>query len=157
MRGELHAGAGQAVGLTQHLGLSPRWLDHVPMGGAAASSPAPRRARGPGGDAEIVACIAGDTNHVDSFRLSTSTLQPCSRRMRSIPMAPADPNTSFAFLTAYYMRTYGAQPEDFGKLCVAQRANALQLSPRAVQEAADARRISRRARSSPIRCGCSIA
>ena len=22
-----------AVGLTQHLGLSPRWLDHIPMGG----------------------------------------------------------------------------------------------------------------------------
>ena len=24
-----------AIGLTQHLGLSPRWLDHVPMGGAS--------------------------------------------------------------------------------------------------------------------------
>ena len=24
-----------AVGLTQHLGLSPRWLDHIPMGGAS--------------------------------------------------------------------------------------------------------------------------
>src|ERR1051326_7935360 len=24
-----------AVGLTQHLGFSPRWLDHVPMGGAS--------------------------------------------------------------------------------------------------------------------------
>src|SRR5690606_21388018 len=23
-----------AVGLTQHLGMSPRWLDHIPMGGA---------------------------------------------------------------------------------------------------------------------------
>ena len=23
-----------AVGLTQHLGVSPRWLDHLPMGGA---------------------------------------------------------------------------------------------------------------------------
>ena len=26
-----------AVGLTQHLGLCPRWLDHIPMGGASAS------------------------------------------------------------------------------------------------------------------------
>ena len=25
-----------AVGLTQHLGVSPRWLDHSPMGGACA-------------------------------------------------------------------------------------------------------------------------
>ena len=24
-----------AIGLTQHLGLSPRWLDHVPLGGAS--------------------------------------------------------------------------------------------------------------------------
>src|SRR2546426_11460430 len=24
-----------AIGLTQHLGLSPRWLDHVPFGGAS--------------------------------------------------------------------------------------------------------------------------
>ena len=24
-----------AVGLTQHLGLTPRWLDHIPMGGAS--------------------------------------------------------------------------------------------------------------------------
>src|SRR5207253_611432 len=33
-----------------------------------------------------------------------------------------------AFLTAYYMRVYGATREDFGKLCVAQRANALKYS-----------------------------
>src|SRR4029077_4607921 len=32
---------------------------------------------------------------------------------------------SFAFLTAHYMRRSGATREDFGKLCVAQRANAL--------------------------------
>ncbi|MGH8697711.1 MAG: thiolase family protein, partial [Burkholderiales bacterium] len=24
-----------AIGLTQHLGVSPRWLDHVPLGGAS--------------------------------------------------------------------------------------------------------------------------
>ena len=28
-------GPDTAVGLTQHLGLSPRWLDHIPIGGAA--------------------------------------------------------------------------------------------------------------------------
>src|SRR5690349_24264256 len=32
-----------------------------------------------------------------------------------------------SFLTAYYMREYGARREDFGKLCVAQRANALKF------------------------------
>ena len=31
---------------------------------------------------------------------------------------------SFAFLTDYYMRTHGARPEDFAKICIAQRQNA---------------------------------
>src|ERR1043165_8435231 len=34
-----------AVGLTQHLGLSPRWLDHVPLGGASAVVSLRRAAR----------------------------------------------------------------------------------------------------------------
>src|SRR5207245_3088752 len=43
------------------------------------------------------------------------------------PYGAGGPNASFAFLTAYYMRSYGARREDFGKLCVAQRANALKF------------------------------
>jgi acetyl-CoA acetyltransferase len=114
-----------AVGLTQHLGLSPRWLDHVPMGGASGIVSLRRAARAvQAGDAEIVACIAGDTNHVDSFRQSTATFSMFAQDA-VYPYGAGGPNTSFAFLTAYYMRTYGAKPEDFGKLCVAQRANAL--------------------------------
>jgi acetyl-CoA acetyltransferase len=114
-----------AVGLTQHLGLSPRWLDHVPMGGASGIVSLRRAARAvQAGDAEIVACIAGDTNHVDSFRLSTATFSMFAQDA-VYPYGAGGPNTSFAFLTAYYMRTYGAEPADFGKLCVAQRSNAL--------------------------------
>ena len=37
------------------------------------------------------------------------------------------PNASFAFLTDHYMREYGAKREDFAKLCIAQRDNALQF------------------------------
>ena len=66
-----------AVGLTQHLGLTLRWLDHVPMGGASGIVSIRRAARAvQSGDAEIVACIAGDTNHTDSFRRNTASLQP---------------------------------------------------------------------------------
>ena len=55
-----------AVGLTQHLGLSPRWLDHVPIGGASGVVALRRAARAvQAGDADIVACVAGDTNQVD--------------------------------------------------------------------------------------------
>ena len=114
-----------AVGLTQHLGLTPRWLDHIPMGGASAIVSLRRAARAvQAGDAEIVACIAGDTNQIDSFRQSTASFSMFAQDA-VYPYGAGGPNGSFAFLTDYYMRTYGATPEDFGKLCVAQRSNAL--------------------------------
>jgi acetyl-CoA acetyltransferase len=74
------------------------------------------------GDAEAVACIAGDTNHTDSFRLNVASFSQFARDA-VYPYGSGGPNASFAFLTDYYMRTYGAEREDFGKLCIAQRAN----------------------------------
>jgi acetyl-CoA acetyltransferase len=116
-----------AIGLTQHLGLSPRWLDHVPFGGASGVVMLRRAARAvQAGDAGVVACIAGDTNHVDSFRLTLANFSQFARDA-VYPYGAGGPNASFAFLTAYYMREFGARREDFGKLCVAQRANALQF------------------------------
>ena len=41
-----------AVGLTQHLGMSPRWLDHLPLGGASGVVAVRRAAR------RIPACSA---------------------------------------------------------------------------------------------------
>jgi acetyl-CoA acetyltransferase len=76
------------------------------------------------GDAEVVACIAADTNHVDTFRLTLANFSQFARDA-VYPYGAGGPNASFAFLTAYYMREHGARREDFGKLCVAQRANAL--------------------------------
>jgi acetyl-CoA acetyltransferase len=114
-----------AIGLTQHLGLSPRWLDHIPFGGASGVVALRRAARAvQAGDAEIVACIGGDTNHVDSFRLTLANFSQFARDA-VYPYGAGGPNASFAFLTAHYMRMHGATREDFGKLCVAQRANAL--------------------------------
>ena len=114
-----------AVGLCQHLGMSPRWLDHIPMGGASGVVGMRRAARAvQSGDAAMVACIAGDANHVDSFR---NTVSQFSRFAQDAvyPYGAGGPNASFALLTRYYMNTYGATREDFGKLCVAQRDNAL--------------------------------
>ena len=117
-----------AIGLTQHLGVSPRWLDHVPFGGASGVVQLRRAARAvQAGDADIVACLAGDTNHVDSFRLTLANFSQFARDA-VYPYGAGGPNASFAFLTAYYMRAYGAKREDFGKLCVAQRANALRFA-----------------------------
>lgn len=114
-----------AVALSQHFGLTPRWLDHVPMGGASGVIALRRAARAvQAGDADIVICVGGDTNHVDSFR---STLTSFSRFSQdaSYPYGAGGPNGSFALITAEYMRAYGVEREDFGKLCIAQRYNAL--------------------------------
>ena len=116
-----------AVGMTQHLGLSPRWLDYVPMGGASGVVGLRRAARAVQcGDAQFVACVAGDTNHVDSFR---KTLASFSRFAQDAvyPYGSGGANASFALITKNYMNLYGAKREDFGKLCVAQRDNALSI------------------------------
>ena len=116
-----------AIGLTQHLGLSPRWLDHIPLGGASGVVALRRAARAvQAGDADIVACIGADTNHVDSFRLTLANFSQFARDA-VYPYGAGGPNASFAFLTAHYMKQHGATREDFGKLCVAQRANALKF------------------------------
>ncbi len=113
-----------AVAVTQHLGLSLRWLDHVPMGGASGMLALRRALRAvQSGDASVVACVAADTNQVDTFR---TTIRNFSQFARDAvyPYGAGGPNASFALLTAHYMRAYGAQRQDFGKLCIAQRDNA---------------------------------
>ena len=136
-----------AVGVTQHLGLSLRWLDHIPMGGASAIVALRRALRAvASGDAAIVACVAADTNHVDTFRATLGSFSQFARDA-VYPYGSGGPNASFAFLTAYYMRVFGARREDFGKLCIAQRENALRYAhalfkmPLTIQEYLNARPI----------------
>ena len=136
-----------AVGLTQHLGLSLRWLDHVPMGGAAAIVSLRRALRAvESGDAAVVACVGADTNHVDTFRATLGNFSQFARDA-VYPYGSGGPNASFAFLTAYYMRAFGARREDFGKLCISQRENALKFpnalfkKPLAMEEYLNARLI----------------
>jgi acetyl-CoA acetyltransferase len=122
-----------AVGLTQHLGLCPRWLDHIPMGGASAGIALRRAARAiQAGDADIIACVAGDTNHIDSFRQLLSSFSRFALDA-SYPYGYGGPNASFALLTDRYMTDFGATREDFGRVCVAQRENALR-NPNAVMK-----------------------
>ena len=114
-----------AIGLTQHVGIGVRWLDYVPLGGACGIVALRRALRAvQAGDAAVVACIGADTNHVDSFRESLGNFSVFARDA-VVPYGSGGPNANFAFLTSYYMRTYGATREDFGKLCVAQRDNAV--------------------------------
>jgi acetyl-CoA acetyltransferase len=136
-----------APGITQHFGLTPRWLDHVPMGGASGVVTLRRAARAvQSGDANIVACIAGDTNHVDSFRAMLTTFSRFSQDA-SYPYGSGGPNASFSLMTSHHMKTCGTRREDFGKICVAQRDNALKypdalmIRPLTLEEYMDARLI----------------
>ena len=136
-----------AAGITQHFGLTPRWLDHVPTGGASGVITLRRAARAvQSGDANIVACIAGDTNHVDSFRAMLTTFSRFSQDA-SYPYGSGGPNGSFSLMTSHHMKNCGTQREDFGKICVAQRANALHYpdalmkSPLTLEQYMDARLI----------------
>jgi acetyl-CoA acetyltransferase len=118
-------GTDSGVGLTQHFGLCVRWLDTIPLGGASAIAGLRKAARAvQAHDADIVACVAGDTNHVDSFRL---TLENFSRFNQDAvyPYGAGGANASFALIARNYMRTFGVTREDVGRIAVAQRANAL--------------------------------
>lgn len=112
------------VGLTQQLGLVPRWMDHMPTGGASGVMALRRAARAVQcGDADIVACIGADTNHVSSFRNSLSNFSHFARDA-TYPYGAGGPNAMFALITANYMKRFGATREDFGKIAVSQRHNA---------------------------------
>jgi len=122
-----------AVGLTQHYGMTLRWLDHVPTGGASGIVTLRRAARAvQSGDANVVACIAGDTNHVDSFRSMLTSFSRFSQDA-AYPYGSGGPNASFALMTSHHMTHFGTTRETFGKLCVAQRDNAL-LYPMALMK-----------------------
>lgn len=126
------SGPDTAVGMTQHLGLTPRWLDHIPTGGASGVMALRRAARAVQcGDAELVVCLAADTNAIDSFRHSLANFSRFSQDA-VYPYGFGGPNATFALITDAYMRAYGVTREDFGKLCVAQRANAMS-NPLALQ------------------------
>jgi acetyl-CoA acetyltransferase len=123
--GSFNLAPDSAIGVTQHLGLTVRWLDFLPLGGASGIVALRRALRAvQSGDAEVVACVGADTNNVDAFRQSLGSFSLFARDA-VFPYGAGGPNASFAFLTDYYMRKYGATREDFGKICVAQRDNAL--------------------------------
>jgi acetyl-CoA acetyltransferase len=115
----------KAIGVTEHLGLSLRYLDDICVGGASGVVALRRALRAvQTGDADVVACIGADTNRPGSFRDTVSEFSLFSRDA-VYPYAAGGPNASIALVTAHYMRTWGATRADLGKMCVAQRQNAL--------------------------------
>ena len=113
-----------AISLADHFGMTLRWVDHVPMGGASGVIALRRAARAiQAGDAQIVACLAGDTLQKGMFR---DLLANFSRATKDAvhPYGVGGANAVFAMITRAYMDRFGAIREDFGRICIAQRENA---------------------------------
>ena len=114
-----------AIDLAQHFGLSPRFADIVPLGGVSAVASVRRAARAvQAGDADVVACIAADTNAPQSFRQSLETFSRFSRDA-VYPYGAGGPNVSFALIAQAYMAQTGLTRADIGRIAVAQRSNGL--------------------------------
>jgi len=109
--------------LTQYFGLTPRFLIDFPYGGACGIMALKRAARAvQDGDAEIVACLAGDIMLQGySINAAFSTFS----RDHVYPNSGGGMNAVFALITRNYMNEFGATREDFGRICIAQRANSL--------------------------------
>lgn len=123
-----------AATLTAILGVELRWLDQQMTGGASGVLALRRAARAvEAGDAEIVACIAGDTHSPGAF---ARTMREFSRAHTDAiaPVGAGGPNAVFALVTDAWMRATGATREDFGHLAVSQRANAVR-NPQALLRA----------------------
>jgi acetyl-CoA acetyltransferase len=112
------------VGLTQQFGLSPRFIDFLPMGGVAGVMALRRAAWAVAmGEADVVACIGADANGPQSFRQG---LEQFSRASQDAVYSygAGGPNASFALIAQAFMADTGLSRADVGRLAVAQRANA---------------------------------
>jgi acetyl-CoA acetyltransferase len=110
--------------LAQHYDMTLRWLEQLPFGGASGVIALRRAARAvQNGDADIVACIGGDTSAQGSFRDLVADFSTFSNSA-SYPYGSGGPNVPFAMITRAYMESTGATREDFGRIAVSQRYNA---------------------------------
>ena len=112
------------VSLAEHFGMEPCWLEQLPFGGASGVIAMRRAARAiQAGDAQMIACIGGDTAQTGSFKELAANFS-CFSCDASYPYASAGPNAAFSLITDHYMQTYGATRDDFARIVLAQRYNA---------------------------------
>ena len=114
-----------SASLAEYLGLSPRFLADIPFGGASGVVALRRAARAiQTGDADVVACLAADVAPTgDGIGANFSRFS----RDHVYPYGAGGANSVFALITDHYMRQHGVCREDFGRLCIAQRANGLRF------------------------------
>lgn len=112
------------VCLAEHFGMTLSWIEQLPYGGSSGVMAIRRAARAvQAGDAEIIACIGGDTNRKEGFKELVANFSHFSNQ-GNYPYGSAGPNMPFSLITQHYMDTCGATREDFGRIAVSQRYNA---------------------------------
>ena len=109
--------------MAEHMGIECRWLCHGMFGGASGISGMIHAARAiQAGDASIVVIVAADAFDVAShMSMNRSAGQHDYMGLWGYGAA----NGVFALQTRVYMQRYGTTREDFGRLCIAQRQNAM--------------------------------
>jgi acetyl-CoA acetyltransferase len=121
-----------ATVVAEHFGLNPRWLFHGVYGGASGIIGMLQAARAiQNGDAEVVLCICGDVFSVSSHNDMIDRSFNAPLRDYLAPFGFGGMNGTFALHTRRYMQEYALEREDFGRLAIAQRQNAL-LNPNAL-------------------------
>jgi acetyl-CoA acetyltransferase len=75
------------------------------------------------GDAEMIACLGGDTLQPGMFTKLVANFTRATRTSVH-PYGASGTNAVFAMITRAYMEKFGARREDFARICVAQRRNA---------------------------------
>lgn len=112
------------VALAEHFGLAPRHIDWIPTGGASGVMALRRAARVvQSGDADVVACIAGDTARPGGFGALVAGFSADSQAA-VWPYGGAGPNLPFALVTEHYLRTTGTPAAALGAIPVAFRLSA---------------------------------
>ena len=114
-----------AAAMAEQLGLNLRWLEDARIGGTSAILAVRRAARAiEAGEADVVACLSADAMGKADFEALIANFSSNARDAMH-PYGAAGPNAVFAMITQAYMAEHGASREDFGRLCIAQRHNAM--------------------------------
>ncbi|WP_157215226.1 thiolase family protein [Flavisphingomonas formosensis] len=117
-------GPDTTIALTEHFDMTPRWIEWIPTGGASGIMALRRAARAVQcGDAEVVACIGADTADPLSFARLVDDFSTFSTAAVA-PYGNPGPNGPFALITEHFLRRFGLERADLGRIAVAQRANA---------------------------------
>lgn len=111
--------------LAEHFGIEARFLFQGVYGGASGIIGMLHAARAiRDGDADVIAVLAGDVFDVAAHNEMLDRFNGSMRDWMA-PHGFGGANGTFALHTRQYMETFGATEEDFGRLPIAQRYNAM--------------------------------